>query len=43
MNTLKSNNDKKLEIKNENTIPKSAFANDEAKEEFNKLKKLEKK
>ena len=43
MNTLKSNNNKKLEIKNENTIPKSTFANDEAKEEFNKIKKLEKK
>ena len=43
LNTLKSNNNKKLEIKNENTIPKSTFANDEAKEEFNKIKKLEKK
>ena len=42
LNTLKSNNYKKLEIKNENITPKRAFANDEAKEEFNKIKIIEK-
>ena len=42
MKTLKSDNKKKLEIKNENIFPKSPFANDEAKEEFNKIKKREK-
>ena len=31
LNALKSDNNKKLEIKNENTIPKNAFANEEAK------------
>ena len=49
LNTLKSdnnnnnNNNKKLEIKIENIIPKSAFACDEAKEEINKILKIEKK
>ena len=45
LNTLKSdnNNNKKLEIKIENIIPKSAFASDEAKEEINKILKIEKK
>ena len=38
LNTLKSNN-KKLEI--ENIIPKSAFASDEAKEEIEKIVKIE--
>ena len=36
LNTLKSNN------KTENIIPKSAFASDEAKEEFEKIVKIEK-
>ena len=36
LNTLKSNN------KTENIIPKSAFASDEAKEEFDKIVKMEK-
>ena len=39
LNTLQSDN-KKLEIKN--LIPKSAFASDEAKEEINKIKEIEK-
>ena len=39
LNTLKSGNNK-LTI--ENVIPKSVFANDEAKEEFNKIKEIEK-
>ena len=43
LNTLKSDNNKKLEIKNENIILKSAFANDEAKEEINEIKKNRKK
>ena len=42
LNTLKSDNNKKLEIKNENLIPKSAFASDEAKEELNKILEIEK-
>ena len=42
LNTLKSDNNKKLEIKNENVIPKSAFASDEAKEEINNILKIEK-
>ena len=42
LNTLRSDNNKKLEIKNEGTIPKSAFASDEAKEEINKILKTEK-
>ena len=42
MNTLKSDNNKKLEIKNENIIPKSEFASDEAKEKINKIKEIEK-
>ena len=36
LNTLKSDNNKKLEIKNENIIPESAFASDEAREKINK-------
>ena len=40
LNTLKSDN-KKLAI--EDTIPKGVFANDEAIEEFNKIKEKEKK
>ena len=40
LNTLKSDN-KKLAI--EDTIPKCVFANDEAIEEFNKIKEIEKK
>ena len=39
LNTLKSNN-KKLTI--EDVIAKSAFANDEAKKEFSKIKEIEK-
>ena len=39
LNNLKSNNEK-LEI--ENIIPKSAFASDEAKEEIEKIVKIEK-
>ena len=42
LNTLKSDNNKKLEIKNENVIPKSAFASDGAKEEINNILKIEK-
>ena len=40
LNTLQSDNNKKLEINN--LIPKSAFASDEAKEEINKIKEIEK-
>ena len=40
LNTLKSDNNKKLEIKNKDIIPKSAFANDEAKEEINKITEI---
>ena len=39
LNTLKSGNNK---LKIENVIPKIVFANDEAKEEFNKIKEIEK-
>ena len=42
LNTLKSDNNKKLEIKNEDIIPESAFASDEAMEELNKILKIEK-
>ena len=42
LNTLKSDNNQKLQIKNENMIPKSVFASDEAKEEINKILKIEK-
>ena len=42
LNTLKSDNNKKLEIKNEDIIPESAFASDEAREEINKILKIEK-
>ena len=37
LNTLKSNNNK-LEIKNEDIIPESAFARDESRKELNKIK-----
>ena len=40
--TLKSDNNKKLQIKNENIIPKNAFVSDEAKEEINNILKIEK-
>ena len=39
LNTLKSDNNK---LTNEDVIPKSVFANNEAKEEFNKIKEIEK-
>ena len=42
LNTLKSDNNKRLKIKNEDIIPESAFASDEAREEINKILKLEK-
>ena len=41
LNTLKSDNNKKLEIKNENIIPESAFASDEAREKINKILRIE--
>ena len=41
LNSLKSNNNK-LEIKNEDIIPKSAFASDESRKELNKIKEIEK-
>ena len=37
LNSLKSDNNKKLEIKNEDIIPESAFASDEAREEIKKI------
>ena len=43
LNTLKSDNNQKLQIKNENIIPKSVFASDEAKKKINKILKTEKK
>ena len=47
LNTLKSdnnnNNNNKIKIKNEDIIPESAFASDEAREEINKTLKIEKK
>ena len=44
LNTLKSNdNNNKLEIKNEDIIPESAFASDESRKELNKVKEIEKK
>ena len=42
LNTIKSDNHEKLEIKNKNIIPKSACASDEAKKEINKILKIEK-
>ena len=44
LNTLKSddNNNKKLETKNEDVIPKSAFTSNEAREEIKKKLKIEK-
>ena len=43
LNTLKCDNNKKLEIKNEEIMPESAFASDEAKKEINKTLKIKKK
>ena len=42
LNTLKSDNNKKLETKNEEIIPESASAIDEAKKEINKISRIEK-
>ena len=42
LNTLTSDNNKKLEIKTEGIIPKNSFATDEAKQELNKIKEIEK-
>ena len=42
LNTLKPDNNKKLEIKNEDIIPESAFASNEAKKVINKIFKIEK-
>ena len=43
LNTLKSDsNNKKLEIKNEDIIPESPFASDEARKGINKILKIEK-
>ena len=42
LNTLKSDNNKKVEIKNEDIVPKSAFASDEVEEKINKIKEIEK-
>ena len=42
LNTLKSYNNNKLEIKTEDIIPKRAFTSDEAKEELNKILKIKK-
>ena len=42
LNTLNLIIMKTLQIKNENIIPKSAFASDEAKEEINRILKVEK-
>ena len=41
-NTLKPNNNNKLEIKNGDIIPESAFASDESRKELNKIKEIEK-
>ena len=41
LNTLKPNNNK-LKVKEEDIIPEGAFASDEAKEELNKILKIEK-
>ena len=42
LNTLKSDKNKKLKINNEDIIPESAFASDEAREGINKILKIEK-
>ena len=42
LNTLKSDDNNKLEIKNEDIIPESAFASDEAREDIDKILKIEK-
>ena len=43
LNNLKSNNNNnKLEIKNEDIIPESAFSSDESRKELNKIKEIEK-
>ena len=39
---MKSNNNNKLEIKNEDIIPKSAFASNKSRKELNKIKEIEK-
>ena len=39
LNTLKSDN--KLEIKDEDIVPESSFANDESRKELNKIKEIE--
>ena len=41
LNTLKSNNNK-LEIKNEDIFPESAFGGDKSRKELNKIKEIEK-
>ena len=41
LNTLKSDNNK-LEIKDKDIIPESAFASDESRKELNKIKEIEK-
>ena len=40
LNNLKSDHNGKLEIKNQNIIPKGAFASDEVNEEINKMLKI---
>ena len=42
LNTLKSNEKSNQKLEIENMIPKSVFATDEAKEEFDKIVKIEK-
>ena len=42
LNTLKSDNNEKLEIKNEDIILESASASDKARKELNKIKEIEK-
>ena len=41
LNTLKSDNNK-LEIKDKDIIPESAFVSDESRKELNKIKEIEK-
>ena len=42
LNTLKSNNNNKLEIKNEDIIPENAFTSNESRKELNKITEIEK-
>ena len=42
LNTLKSNNNNKLEIKNEDIIPENAFTSNESRKELNKMTEIEK-